>query len=29
MREESRSKLWDYELVAEFFRMLDKRNQVA
>jgi putative two-component system response regulator len=29
MREESRSRLWDNELVAEFFRMLDKRNQVA
>jgi putative two-component system response regulator len=25
MREESRSRLWDHELVAEFFRMLDKR----
>jgi cyclic di-GMP phosphodiesterase len=29
MREESRSGLWDHELVAEFFRMLDKRSQVA
>jgi putative two-component system response regulator len=29
MREESRSRLWDQELVAEFFRMLDKRSQVA
>ena len=29
MREESRSRLWDHELVAEFFRMLDKRGQVA
>jgi putative two-component system response regulator len=27
MREESRSRLWDQELVAEFFRMLDKRSQ--
>ncbi len=26
MREESRSGLWDQELVAEFFRMLDKRK---
>src|SRR6266403_643707 len=29
MREESRSGLWDHELVTEFFRMLDKRSQVA
>ena len=28
MREESRSGLWDHELVAEFFRMLDKRSQL-
>jgi putative two-component system response regulator len=29
MREESRAGLWDAELVAEFFRMLDLRRQVA
>jgi putative two-component system response regulator len=29
MREESRSGLWDQELVSEFFRMLEKRRQVA
>ncbi|PYX28819.1 MAG: metal-dependent phosphohydrolase [Acidobacteria bacterium] len=29
MRDESRSGLWDQELVREFFRMLDKRSQVA
>lgn len=29
MREESRSGLWDAELVSEFFRMLEKRRQVA
>lgn len=29
MREEARSGLWDHELVAEFFQMLDKRRQVA
>jgi len=29
MRDESRSGLWDQELVGEFFRMLDKRSQVA
>jgi len=29
MREEARSGLWDQELVAEFFRMLEKRRQVA
>jgi len=29
MREEARSGLWDHELVAEFFRMLDKRNQLT
>jgi cyclic di-GMP phosphodiesterase len=29
MREESRGGLWDQELVAEFFRMLDQRSQVA
>ena len=29
MREESRSRLWDHELVADFFRMLEKRGQVA
>jgi putative two-component system response regulator len=29
MREEARSGLWDQELVSEFFRMLDKRRQVA
>jgi putative two-component system response regulator len=29
MRAEARSGLWDGELVAEFFRMLDKRRQVA
>jgi len=29
MREESRSGLWDAELVAEFFRMIEKRRQVA
>jgi putative two-component system response regulator len=29
MRAEARSGLWDQELVAEFFSMLDKRRQVA
>jgi putative two-component system response regulator len=29
MREEARSGLWDQELVAEFFQMLEKRRQVA
>jgi hypothetical protein len=29
MREEAESGLWDRELVAEFFDMLDKRRQVA
>ncbi len=29
MREEAQSGLWDRELVAEFFQMLDKRRQVA
>ena len=29
MRAEARSGLWDEELVAEFFAMLDKRRQVA
>jgi len=29
MREEARAGLWDQELVAEFFRMLEKRRQVA
>ena len=29
MRAEARSGLWDEELVSEFFRMLDKRRQVA
>jgi putative two-component system response regulator len=29
MREEAHSGLWDQELVAEFFRMLEKRRQVA
>jgi len=29
MREESRFGLWDQELVGEFFRMLEKRSQVA
>jgi putative two-component system response regulator len=29
MREEARSGLWDDELVSEFFRMLEKRRQVA
>jgi cyclic di-GMP phosphodiesterase len=29
MREGARSGLWDSELVAEFFRMLDKRSQVT
>jgi len=29
MREESRSGLWDAELVAEFFRMIEIRRQVA
>jgi putative two-component system response regulator len=29
MREEAESGLWDKELVAEFFDMLDKRRQVA
>jgi putative two-component system response regulator len=29
MRAEARSGLWDEELVAEFFSMLDKRRQVA
>lgn len=29
MRAEARSGLWDKELVAEFFSMLDKRRQVA
>ena len=29
MRAEAQSGLWDEELVAEFFGMLDKRHQVA
>ena len=29
MREEALAGLWDEELVAEFFSMLDKRRQVA
>src|SRR5438270_415437 len=29
MREEARAGLWDQELVAEFFSMLDKQRQVA
>ena len=29
MRDEAQSGLWDEELVAEFFSMLDKRRQVA
>jgi len=29
MREEAKAGLWDEELVGEFFRMLDKRRQVA
>jgi putative two-component system response regulator len=29
MREEARAGLWDQELVAKFFRMLEKRRQVA
>jgi putative two-component system response regulator len=29
MRNEARAGLWDQELVAEFFQMLDKRRQVA
>lgn len=29
MREEARSGLWDLDLVAEFFHMLDQRSQVA
>jgi len=29
MREEARAGLWDQELVAEFFQMLDNRRQVA
>jgi len=29
MRDEARAGLWDQELVAEFFEMLDKRRQVA
>lgn len=29
MRDEARSGLWDQELAAEFFRMLEKRRQVA
>jgi putative two-component system response regulator len=29
MRDEARDGLWDQELVAEFFQMLDKRRQVA
>jgi putative two-component system response regulator len=29
MRDEARCGLWDQELVAEFFRMLEKRRQVA
>jgi putative two-component system response regulator len=29
MREEAKAGLWDDELVAEFFNMLDKRRQVA
>jgi putative two-component system response regulator len=29
MREEARAGLWDAELVAEFFRMLEQRRQVA
>jgi hypothetical protein len=29
MREEAKAGLWDDELVAEFFNLLDKRRQVA
>jgi hypothetical protein len=29
MSEEARSGFWDQELVGEFFRMLEKRRQVA
>jgi hypothetical protein len=29
MRAEAQSGLWDQELVAEFFRMLDERRKVA
>jgi hypothetical protein len=29
MRNEARSGLWDGELVAEFFGMLDKRREAA
>ena len=29
MRDEAQDGLWDDELVAEFFNMLDKRRQVA
>jgi hypothetical protein len=29
MREESQAGLWDQELVAEFFSMLEKQRQVA
>ena len=29
MHEESRAGLWDHDLVAEFFRMLDQRSRVA
>jgi len=29
MRDEAKAGLWDQELVAEFFQMLDKRRQVA
>ena len=29
MREEARAGFWDQELVNEYFRMLEKRRQVA
>jgi hypothetical protein len=29
MRKEAEAGLWDAELVAEFFQMLDRRRQVA
>jgi HD-GYP domain-containing protein (c-di-GMP phosphodiesterase class II) len=29
MRDEANAGLWDEDLVAEFFQMLDKRRQVA
>jgi hypothetical protein len=29
MRDEARSGLWDEELVAEYFSMLEKQRQVA